>query len=90
MQTSPLPSGIPTYKVNILDVCVGCSGISNIHVSCGWFSSAMVLDPGVFRRLSYNDCLVNNGDPLAPGETLSFQYANTLSYPLSVSSVHCT
>ncbi|XP_048491276.1 TPD1 protein homolog 1 [Beta vulgaris subsp. vulgaris] len=87
--TPPLPSGIPTYTVEILNACVdGCS-IANIHVSCGWFSSARLIDPTVFRRLSYDDCLVNDGDPLDAGQSLSFQYANSFRYPLSVSSVDC-
>ncbi|KAL6011703.1 TPD1 protein 1 [Asimina triloba] len=87
--TAPLPSGIPTYTVEVLNVCVtGCS-ISRIHLSCGWFSSARMINPSVFKRLRYNDCLVNNGKSLPSGAILSFQYANTFRYPLSVSSVTC-
>ncbi|KAJ8437618.1 hypothetical protein Cgig2_005369 [Carnegiea gigantea] len=84
-----LPSGIPTYSVQILNVCVSGCTISNIHVSCGWFSSATLVDPNIFKRVSYDDCLVNAGEPLAAGQSLTFQYANTHSYPLSVSSVAC-
>ncbi|XP_059639925.1 TPD1 protein homolog 1-like [Cornus florida] len=87
--TSPLPNGIPTYTVQILNVCVSGCSISNIHLSCGWFSSARLINPSVFKRICYDDCLVNNGDPLAPGQSLSFQYANTFRYPLAVSSVAC-
>ncbi|ONI09738.1 hypothetical protein PRUPE_4G006300 [Prunus persica] len=88
-QTAPLPNGIPAYTVEILNACVpGCS-ISNIHVSCGWFSSARLVNPKVFRRKDFDDCLVNDGEALGPGETLSFQYANSFRYPLSVSSVVC-
>ncbi|MCL7042897.1 hypothetical protein MKW94_023698 [Papaver nudicaule] len=89
--TTPLPNGIPTYTVQILNVCVssgGCS-ISNIHVSCGWFSSARLINPRLFRRQNYDDCLVNNGEALEPGDSLSFQYANSFQYPLYVSSVAC-
>ncbi|KAK4484997.1 hypothetical protein RD792_007604 [Penstemon davidsonii] len=87
---SPLPNGIPTYTVEIENVCVsGSCIISDIHLSCEWFSSARVIDPKIFRRVRYNDCLVNDGQPLNPGESLSFQYANTFKYPLSVSSVAC-
>ncbi|KAL0363128.1 UNVERIFIED_CONTAM: TPD1 protein1 [Sesamum calycinum] len=89
--TSPLPNGIPTYTVEIQNVCVSessCS-ISDIHLSCGWFSSARLINPSVFKRIGYDDCLVNDGEPLNPGESLSFQYANTFMYPLSVSSVSC-
>ncbi|KAK9267984.1 hypothetical protein L1049_010421 [Liquidambar formosana] len=87
--TTPLPNGIPTYTVQILNVCVSGCSISNIHVSCGWFSSARLINPRVFRRIDYDDCLVNDGEALGPGESLSFQYANSFQYPLLVSSVAC-
>ena len=87
--TTPLPNGIPSFTVQIMNVCVSGCSISNIHVSCGWFSSVRLINPTVFRRLYYNDCLVNDGEPLGPGECLSFEYANSFSYPLSVSSVAC-
>ncbi|KAK1379831.1 Tapetum determinant 1 [Heracleum sosnowskyi] len=88
-QTAPLPSGIPTYTVTVKNICdTGCT-ISNIHLSYGWFSSLRTINPSVFRRLSYNDCLVNDGKPLGPRKTITFQYANTFSYPLPVSSITC-
>lgn len=86
---APLPNGIPSYTVQILNACVSGCSISNIHVKCGWFSSVRLINPRVFRRIYYDDCLVNDGEPLGPGETLSFQYANSFRYPLSVSSVIC-
>ncbi|KAM0937922.1 hypothetical protein DsansV1_C24g0184301 [Dioscorea sansibarensis] len=57
-----------------------------------WVGSAppRLINPRVFRRLHYDDCLVNDGAPLAAGESLSFQYANTFRYPLQVSSVSCS
>ncbi|XP_076898018.1 TPD1 protein homolog 1-like [Bidens hawaiensis] len=87
--TSPLPSGIPAYTVEIMNVCTTGCDISAIHVSCGWFSSARLINPRYFKRLRYNDCLVNGGKPLLNGRTVSFQYANTFSYPISVTSVEC-
>ncbi|XP_076882267.1 TPD1 protein homolog 1-like [Bidens hawaiensis] len=87
--TSPLPSGIPTYTVEIMNVCTTGCDISAIHVSCGWFSSARLINPRYFKRLRYNDCLVNGGKPLLNGRTVSFQYANTFPYPISVTSVVC-
>ncbi|XP_068304930.1 TPD1 protein homolog 1-like [Pyrus communis] len=88
--TPPLPSGIPTYTVEIMNMCVTGCDISHIHLTCGWFSSARLVNPKIFKRLRYNDCLVNDGKPLANGGTVSFQYANTFSYKLSVSSVTCS
>ncbi|KAI3929656.1 hypothetical protein MKX01_025824 [Papaver californicum] len=87
--TSPLPNGIPTYTVEIMNVCISGIDISRIHLSCGWFSSARLINPRLFKRIRYDDCIVNDGKPLANGATLSFQYANTFRYPLSVSSVTC-
>ncbi|OMO99417.1 hypothetical protein CCACVL1_03820 [Corchorus capsularis] len=87
--TAPLPTGIPTYTVEIMNVCVSGCDISGIHLSCGWFSSARLINPKIFKRLRYNDCIVNDGKPLVNGGTLSFQYANTFLYPLSVSRVAC-
>ncbi|XAR67872.1 hypothetical protein NMG60_11002805 [Bertholletia excelsa] len=87
--TEPLPSGIPTYTVEIMNVCVTGCDISGIHLSCGWFSSARLINPRIFKRLRFDDCLVNDGKPLLNGRSISFQYANTFLYPLSVSSVVC-
>ncbi|KAK8604666.1 hypothetical protein V6N13_099597 [Hibiscus sabdariffa] len=87
--TAPLPSGIPTYTVEIANVCASGCSISDIHVACGMFSSSTLINPKVFRRLSVNDCLVNDGQPLAHGGSLQFVYSNTFSYPLSVASVVC-
>ncbi|GLJ48869.1 hypothetical protein SUGI_1030660 [Cryptomeria japonica] len=87
--TSPLPNGIPTYTVYIVNVCrTGCS-IAEIHLTCGWFSSARMINPKLFKRLNYNDCLVNDGKPLKPGGSISIQYANTFKYPMEVSYVKC-
>ncbi|KAE9602098.1 hypothetical protein Lalb_Chr12g0195981 [Lupinus albus] len=91
-QVDPLPSGIPSYSVDIVNMCGNeyddCN-IEDIHVHCGWFSSVRLINPKVFRRIEYDDCLVNDGQALSSGTVISFQYANTYSYPLSVSSVHC-
>ncbi|MCI33285.1 tapetum determinant 1, partial [Trifolium medium] len=86
--TAPL-NGIPTYTVEIMNMCVSGCDIAAIHLRCGWFSSARLINPKLFKRLRYNDCLVNDGRPLVNGGTLYFQYANTYLYPLSVSSVVC-
>ncbi|GAB4860384.1 hypothetical protein Ancab_035542, partial [Ancistrocladus abbreviatus] len=88
--TAPLPSGIPTYTVVITNACVSGCDISNIHFHCGWFSSARLINPNIFRRLSFDDCLINNGRPLKNGNSLTFQYANTFSYPLSISNMKCS
>nr|GEZ13866.1 protein TAPETUM DETERMINANT 1-like [Tanacetum cinerariifolium] len=71
--STPLPSGIPTYVVEIMNVCTTGCNISGIHLSCGWFSSARLINPRLFKRLRYDDCVVNEGKPLVNGRTISFQ-----------------
>ncbi|XP_062205202.1 TPD1 protein homolog 1B-like [Phragmites australis] len=85
---NPLPSGIPTYTVQIINVCGGCT-VSDVHVSCGDFASTELVDPGKFQRVGFNDCIVKGGGLLEPSETVSFQYSNSFSYTLNVASVAC-
>ncbi|XP_051128359.1 TPD1 protein homolog 1-like [Andrographis paniculata] len=88
--TAPLPSGIPTYTVSIENFCMyGSCKIYNIHLSCGWFSTARLIDPRIFRRLGYDDCLVKDGQLLGPAEVVVFQYANSFKYPMEVSNISC-
>jgi len=95
-QASPLPSGVPAYRVDVVNRCLGgdldgggeCA-IAGIHVRCGWFSSVSLVDPRKFRRLGHDDCLLNDGRPLLGGETISFEYANSFKYDLSVRVATC-
>ncbi|PKI47831.1 hypothetical protein CRG98_031792 [Punica granatum] len=84
--TGKHPSGIPIYSVVILNECDFPCNISNIRLRCGWFTSATLINPNGFRRLQYDDCLVNNGRPLLPGIAVSFHYTAQFLNPLSVSS----
>ncbi|MCL7047199.1 hypothetical protein MKW94_025290 [Papaver nudicaule] len=87
--TAPLPTGVPTYTVEISNVCaIGCD-VSNIHVSCGWFSSVRLVNPKTFKRIAYDNCLVNNGEVLRNGQSISFTYANTFKYPMKVTWANC-
>ncbi|KAG0493057.1 hypothetical protein HPP92_006455 [Vanilla planifolia] len=90
--TEPMPNGIPTYTVNVMSTCPERSGcaMARIHLSCGWFSTARQINPGVLRRLRFNDCLLNDGRPLQSGFSVSFQYANTFPYRFSISSAECS
>nr|CAB3495994.1 unnamed protein product [Digitaria exilis] len=85
---NPLPSGIPAYTVQIVNVCGGCT-VSEVHVACGDFASTELVDPAKFQRLGFNDCVVKGGAPMEPSETVSFQYSNSFSYHLNVASVSC-
>ena len=82
-------NGIRLFNVDIINECSSGCAISNIHVNCGDFTSAVLIDPKVFRKLSMGDCLVNDGQTLDIGASISFSYANNFSYPLTVASVAC-
>ncbi|GJM95696.1 hypothetical protein PR202_ga12471 [Eleusine coracana subsp. coracana] len=85
-----LPSGVPAYQVDVINQCIGdgCA-IAGIHVRCGWFSSVVLVDPSKFRRVRHNDCLINGGKPMRAGEVVSFLYANSFPYRLSVTVATC-
>ncbi|MCO5550318.1 hypothetical protein L7F22_003802 [Adiantum nelumboides] len=85
-KSSSMPSGIPTFSVEIINMCVVGCVISNVHIACGWFASAKLVNPKVFRRIKFNDCIVNNGAPIKGGESISFQYSNSFQYPLTMLS----
>ncbi|XVF75690.1 hypothetical protein PTKIN_Ptkin13bG0206900 [Pterospermum kingtungense] len=82
------PNGIPSYRVEIINV--GKYAIKNIHLHCGMFSSANLVNPLLFKRLAPDNCLVNSGKPLASGTVIAFTYTTTFMYPLSVSSFTCS
>ncbi|MCL7032450.1 hypothetical protein MKW94_002947 [Papaver nudicaule] len=69
----PLPSGIPHHLVQICNICGSGRNRTayDIHLNCGWFASAELINPCQFRRLSFNDCLVNDGRRLEPGSCVS-------------------
>ncbi|WJX24015.1 hypothetical protein P8452_13178 [Trifolium repens] len=50
-------NGIPQYRVEIANTCNSGCNITNIHVDCGMFSSARLINPTIFKRLNYSDCL---------------------------------
>ncbi|KAK9937725.1 hypothetical protein M0R45_014497 [Rubus argutus] len=89
--TEKLPSGCQVFSVQILNECSGGSecNIGSIHLSCGSFHSELMINPRMFRLLGNNDCLVNDGKPIASGKAVSFSYASTTQFPLSVSSMAC-
>lgn len=80
-------TGIPQYIVQIVNTCIssGCPP-SNIHLHCGWFASARMVNPTIFKRISYDDCLINGGKPLETSQIISFTYSNSFMYPLSFKS----
>ncbi|KAI3469283.1 hypothetical protein Pfo_025946 [Paulownia fortunei] len=83
----PTP-GIPQYIVQIVNTCVSGCAPSNIHLRCGWFASARIVNPRTFKRLSFDDCLVNGGQPLKSSQSIRFTYANSFIYPLEFKSAN--
>ncbi|PIN18226.1 hypothetical protein CDL12_09121 [Handroanthus impetiginosus] len=80
--------GIPRYIVMIANLCTNCS-VAKVHLHCGWFASATIVNPRLFKRIAYNDCLVNGGNPIPSGHVIQFVYSNTYKYSLSVASFVC-
>ncbi|KAK9999292.1 hypothetical protein SO802_018895 [Lithocarpus litseifolius] len=86
--TGNLPSGTPIFSVQIINECPRNCSLAQIHLSCDSFASELLINPMIFRKLGSNDCLVNNGKPLANG-AISFEYASSAQFPLAVSSLTC-
>jgi hypothetical protein len=83
---------IPSFEVSIANTCVerGCS-IRSIVAFCGQFTSATFIDPKVFRRDGAGPyCIVNNLDPMASGQMLTFHYDSELMEPIRLSSAQPT
>ncbi|XP_041004895.1 protein TAPETUM DETERMINANT 1-like isoform X1 [Juglans microcarpa x Juglans regia] len=85
-QSRDTTSGIPRYIVQIVNTCVSGCAPSKIRLHCGWFASARIINPRTFKRLSYDDCLVNGGKPLKSRQIISFTYSNSFMYPLAFKS----
>lgn len=82
-QSKGSSSGIPQYIVEIVNTCVHGCATSNIHLHCGWFASTKMVNPKTFKRLSYDDCLVNGGRPLKTSQIIRFTYSNSFMYPIT-------
>ncbi|XP_068649241.1 TPD1 protein homolog 1-like [Aristolochia californica] len=78
---------IPEFRVQILNAAP--TPVYNVHVACGEFASARLVNPHVFKRIKPNDCVVNDGKPLMANELLAFFYTNSRAYDLAVSHVEC-
>ncbi|KAF7053007.1 hypothetical protein CFC21_061011 [Triticum aestivum] len=83
-----MAGGMPTYSVEITNTCIDCA-VCDVHIACGDFASNDVIDPDKFRRLGFNDCLVNGGGSIEPSFPVSFQYGNSFPYPMTVASASC-
>ncbi|XP_058083200.1 protein TAPETUM DETERMINANT 1-like [Magnolia sinica] len=85
-QSKGSSTGIPQYIVQIVNTCMSGCAPSDIHLHCGWFASARIVNPRTFKRLSFDDCLVNGGRPLRSSQVIRFTYYNSFMYPLAFKS----
>ncbi|GAV70855.1 hypothetical protein CFOL_v3_14353, partial [Cephalotus follicularis] len=85
-QSRDTTTGIPQYIVQIVNTCVSGCAPSDIHLHCGWFASAKFVNPRTFKRLTYDDCLVNGGKKLKTSGIIRFTYSNSFMYPLAFKS----
>ncbi|KAL7134435.1 hypothetical protein ABFS83_11G027200 [Erythranthe nasuta] len=82
-------NGVPRFLVMITNLCTDCL-VARVHLHCGWFASVNLVNPNDFKRINYDDCLVNGGRPIGSGHVIEFQYSNTRPYPLSLASFVCS
>ncbi|ESQ36334.1 hypothetical protein EUTSA_v10009110mg [Eutrema salsugineum] len=65
------------FRVEVMNKCPMCP-IINLRLKCQGFPQSLV-DPALLRVLSSSagNCVVNDGLPLSPMQTLSFNYSNS-------------
>ncbi|CAM6123183.1 unnamed protein product [Calypogeia fissa] len=77
--------GLPVYHVTVMNTCLDCS-VQDIHIACEDWASATEVNPLVFKRIAYNDCIVNDGKPISSQGVVFFEYTNSFPYPMHVES----
>ena len=74
--------GNPVYAVTVKNTC-DCPQ-SGIKLACDGFNTTFEPDPSKFLYRSDGGlCLLNNGEPLAQGHDVNFEYAWSSQFPLS-------
>ncbi|XVE66402.1 hypothetical protein DITRI_Ditri08aG0077500 [Diplodiscus trichospermus] len=71
-QTGKIVENQPEWKVVISNGCV-CS-LSELKISCRGFQTVEPIDPSILSK-SGDECLINNGEPVAPLSDFTFNYA---------------
>lgn len=72
VRTGRVAQGKPEWMVTVYNKCVCC--ISLLKVRCTGFKSAEPTDPSKILPQG-NECLINGGQPVAAGSSISFSYA---------------
>lgn len=70
------------FRVEVINECPMCP-IINLRLKCVGFPQSLV-DPTLLRVLSAStgNCVINDGLPLSPMQTLSFNYSNSHQFSL--------
>ncbi|EOX99058.1 hypothetical protein QUC31_014836 [Theobroma cacao] len=79
----------PEWQVTISNNCA-CTQ-SELKLNCNGFQTVEEVDSSVMTQTG-GECLINNGQPVAPFSNLSFKYAWDTSFPLNPlsSQVNCS
>ncbi|GKD95853.1 TPD1 protein homolog 1B-like protein [Tanacetum coccineum] len=81
---------IPKYMVEMINEAWQVDAVFNVEISCTAFASFDFVDPMVFRRIDECcTCLLKGGGKINQGESITFEYSNTLPYELAVTRVNC-
>ncbi|OMO78139.1 hypothetical protein CCACVL1_14635 [Corchorus capsularis] len=88
-QTGATVGNKPEFQVTITNGCT-CSQ-SDVKLGCNGFQTVESI-PSSVLSVSGGECLVNDGQPLGPGVTISFKYAwdNSFSFSPISSEINCS
>lgn len=89
---SQLPGrgGLPTFIVEVRNICPTRCDIAEIHLNCAGFSHENVIDPKILMHSkNSNICIINNNQPLKFRAAVLFEYSTNFMYKFSVASVEC-
>ncbi|TKY58438.1 TPD1 protein-like 1 [Spatholobus suberectus] len=75
--------GMPEWKVTITNNCV-CPQ-SQVKLKCDGVKKYKEMDPSILS-ISRGVCLLKNGHPISPSETIEFLYVRDTQFPFQISS----
>ncbi|TVU47852.1 hypothetical protein EJB05_07466 [Eragrostis curvula] len=86
----PGPPGLHHFHVTISNEDTELT-VCDVHISCGdlLIDGSVPVDPFDFRLTSPGNCIVKNGDAMAPGDTINFDYSSYAPIPFEVISFSC-
>lgn len=63
---------VPKYTVQIINEAWHVKGVFGVRISCGEFASKALINPMIFRRISFCNCLLKDGRIMNRGDRSSF------------------